>query len=34
MMVTMMNQMPWSHDKPLHNWMRDTRLDGFGTLSY
>ena len=32
MMVTMMNQMQWSHDKPLRNWMRDTRLDGFGKL--
>ena len=32
MMVTMMNQMQWSHDKPLRNWMRETRLDGFGKL--
>ena len=31
-MVTMMNQMQWSHDKTLRNWMRDTRLDGFGKL--
>lgn len=31
-MVTMMNQMLWSHDKTLRNWMRDTRLDGFGKL--
>jgi hypothetical protein len=32
MMVTMMNQMQWSQDKPLRNWMRETRLDGFGKL--
>lgn len=32
MMVTMMNQMQWSQDKTLRNWMRDTRLDGFGKL--
>ncbi len=31
-MVTMMNQMHWSQDKTLRNWMRDTRLDGFGKL--
>jgi NAD(P)-binding Rossmann-like domain len=31
-MVTMMNQMQWSQDKTLRNWMRDTRLDGFGKL--
>ena len=28
----MMNQMQWSQDKTLRNWMRDTRLDGFGKL--
>ena len=32
MMVTMMNQMQWSQDKTLRNWMRETRLDGFGKL--
>jgi NAD(P)-binding Rossmann-like domain len=31
-MVTMMNQMQWSQDKTLRNWMRDIRLDGFGKL--
>jgi hypothetical protein len=31
-MVTMMNQMQWSQDKTLRNWMRETRLDGFGKL--
>jgi hypothetical protein len=28
----MMNQMQWSQDKTLRNWMRETRLDGFGKL--
>ena len=32
MMVNMMNQMQWSQDKALRNWMRDSRLDGFGKL--
>ena len=32
MMVSMMNQMQWSQDKTLRNWMRETRLDGFGKL--
>ena len=32
MMVTMMNQIQWSQDKTLRNWMRETRLDGFGKL--
>jgi hypothetical protein len=32
MMVNMMNQMQWSQDKTLRNWMRETRLDGFGKL--
>ena len=27
-----MNQMQWSQDKTLRNWMRETRLDGFGKL--
>ncbi len=31
-MVTLMNQMQWSQDKTLRNWMRETRLDGFGKL--
>ena len=31
-MVTMMNQMQWSQDKTLRNWMRETRLDGYGKL--
>jgi hypothetical protein len=32
MMVNMMNQMQWSQDKTLRNWMRESRLDGFGKL--
>jgi hypothetical protein len=32
MAVNMMNQMQWSQDKILRNWIRDTRLDGFGKL--
>jgi len=32
MAVNMMNQIQWSQDKTLRNWIRDTRLDGFGKL--
>lgn len=28
----MMNQFQWSQDKPLRQWIRGTRLDGFGKL--
>ncbi len=30
--ANMTNQMYWGQDKPLRNWMRETRLDGFGKL--
>ncbi len=29
----MANQMAWSQDKTLRNWMRESRLDGFGKLT-
>ena len=32
MMVNMTNQMQWAQDKTLRNWMRETRLDGYGKL--
>jgi hypothetical protein len=32
-MGNMANQVAWSANKPLRNWMRDTRLDGFGKLT-
>jgi len=32
-MGNMANQLAWSADKSLRNWMRDTRLDGFGKLT-
>lgn len=32
-MGNMANQLAWSADKPLRNWMRNTRLDGFGKLT-
>ena len=32
MMVNMTNQMQWAQDKNLRNWMRETRLDGYGKL--
>ena len=32
-MGNMTNQAIWSADKSLRNWMRDTRLDGFGKLT-
>jgi hypothetical protein len=32
-MGNMANQVAWSADKSLRNWMRDTRLDGFGKLT-
>ena len=31
-MANMMNQYHWSQDKVLRNWIRDSRLDGFGKL--
>jgi hypothetical protein len=31
-MANMMNQMHWGQDKALRNWMRESRLDGFGKL--
>jgi NAD(P)-binding Rossmann-like domain len=31
-MANMMNQFHWSQDKVLRNWIRDSRLDGFGKL--
>ncbi len=30
--ANMRNQMRWSQDKALRNWMHDSRLDGFGKL--
>ena len=30
--VSMMNQFNWSQDKALRQWMRDSRLDGFGKM--
>jgi hypothetical protein len=32
MLVGLQNQMAWGQDKALRNWMRDSRLDGFGKL--
>ncbi len=32
MLVSMMNQAAWSQDKALRNWVRDSRLDGFGRV--
>ena len=32
MMISSMNQFQWSQDKALRQWMRDSRLDGFGRL--
>jgi hypothetical protein len=31
-MANMMNQFHWSQDKVLRNWIRESRLDGFGKL--
>ncbi len=31
-MANMMNQYHWSQDKVLRNWIRESRLDGFGKL--
>ncbi|WP_296692348.1 FAD/NAD(P)-binding protein [Rhodoferax sp.] len=30
--ANMMNQFKWSQDKPLRQWIRESRLDGFGKL--
>jgi NAD(P)-binding Rossmann-like domain len=32
MAANMMNQMQWSQDKTLREWMRNSRLDGFGKV--
>jgi len=32
MMANMQNQFQWSQDKSLREWMRASRLDGFGKL--
>ncbi|MDP1534227.1 MAG: hypothetical protein Q8L92_11680, partial [Rubrivivax sp.] len=32
MMVAMWNQFQWGQDKPLREWIRSSRLDGFGKL--
>jgi hypothetical protein len=32
-MVSLANQMRWSEDKALRNWMRESRLDGFGKMT-
>ncbi len=32
MMVNMMNQFQWGQDKELRQWVRESRLDGFGKL--
>jgi len=32
MMASMMNQFQWSQDKVLRQWIRDSRLDGYGKL--
>ena len=32
LMVSMWNQAQWAQDKTLRNWMRESRLDGFGKL--
>ena len=31
-LVSMANQMRWTQHKPLRQWMRDSRLDGFGKM--
>ena len=31
-MANMMNQFHWSQDKVLRQWIRNSRLDGFGKL--
>jgi hypothetical protein len=31
-MVNMANQLRWSQDKALRNWVRESRLDGFGRM--
>ncbi len=31
-MANMMNQFQWSQDKVLRNWIRESRLDGFGKI--
>jgi hypothetical protein len=30
--ISMMNQFRWSQDKALRQWLRNTRLDGFGKM--
>ena len=32
LMVSMWNQAQWSQDKTLRNWIRESRLDGFGKI--
>jgi hypothetical protein len=32
MMANMMNQAQWGQDKTLRDWMRNSRLDGFGKV--
>lgn len=32
-MVSLANQMRWNQDKTLRNWMRESRLDGFGKMT-
>lgn len=32
-MVSLGNQARWNQDKPLRQWMRDSRLDGFGKMA-
>lgn len=32
MLVAMWNQFQWGQDKALRNWVRDSRLDGFGKM--
>ncbi len=32
-LVSQANQMRWNDDKPLRNWMRECRLDGFGKMT-
>ena len=33
-LAAMMNQFNWSQDKPLRQWVRGNRLDGFGKLTH